>query len=223
MKLLWIDDQVPPHEVSAELPWLHASTLAEAKSVVGHVPDVRLAVVDLELADGVEAIRLMRETAPNASLIALSAGEQRGTVMGAVSAGAAGFIVKTAPPQTVLAALRIALDGGIPLPVSILERRGPDRPGYGTWTPTPRAPDVLGYAPDEAQVLRLLIRGRSEPMIAQATGLPESTVKAHFAAIFRRLGASSRSQAVLEAARLGLRCGPLQDAAGSRASSIASP
>lgn len=223
MKLLWVDDQAPLCEAAAELQWLHAETLAEARALLAHEADVQFVLVDLGLADGVEAIRLMRAAAPLATLIALSAGEQRGTVMGAVSAGAAGFIVKTMSPETVFAALRIVLDGGIPLPVSILERRAPDRPGYGTWTPTPRRPDALGYTPDEAEVLRLLICGQPQVLIGRTLGMNEPTVKAHLAAIFRRLGTSSRSQAVLEAARLGLRFGPLQDAAGSRASSIASP
>lgn len=231
MKLLWVDDHAPQRGAIAvavqaefvDLQWLEAETLAGAQTRVGRDPDIRVVLVELGLADGIEAIRRLREAAPAATLIALSADERRGTVMGAISAGAAGFIVKTAPFDTLLAAMCIVLDGGIPLPVGILERRAPDRPGYGTWIPTPRAPDVLGYTPDESEVLRLLIQGRPEPLIAQATGMAEAAVRSHVAAIYRRLGASSRSQAVLEAARLGLRFGPLQGTAASRASSIASP
>jgi DNA-binding NarL/FixJ family response regulator len=223
MKLLWVDDRAPLREAVDDLQWMEAKTLAEAQSRLEREPDIHIVVVALDLADGLEAIRLVREAAPAATLIALSTDERRGTVMGAISAGAAGFIVKTAPVDTVRAALRMALDGGIPLPVGILERRAPDRPGYGTWIPTPRTPGMLGYTPDEADLLRLLIQGRTEPLIAQTTGMAESTVKTHLAAIFRRLGASSRSQAVLEVARLGLRFGPVQGAVTARASSIASP
>ena len=231
MKLLWVDDHAPQHDAIAlavreavvDLQWLEAKTLAASQAQLEREPEIGVVVVELGLADGVEAIRRVREAAPAATLIALSADERRGTVMGAISAGAAGFIVKTPLPDAVLAAMRVVLEGGIPLPVSILERRAPDRPGYGTWLPTPRTPEVLGYAADEAEVLRLLIQGRPEPLIAQATGMAAAAVKAHIATIFRRLGVSSRSQAVLEAARLGLRFRPLQAAGASRASSIASP
>lgn len=228
MKMLWVDDDAPLRdalkravgEAFVDLRWLQADTLAEAQSCLQREPDIRFAVVDLGVATGIEGVRRLRDAAPGTTLIALSAGDQRGTVMGAIAAGAAGFVVKTEQIDALLSEVRIALDGGIPLPTSILERRTPDRPGYGTWRPTPRLPEALGYSAGEAEVLRLLIVGQPEALIARTLGLDEPTLKTHLAAVLRKLDASSRSQAVLAAARLGLRFGPLQ---AEGASSMASP
>ena len=57
-------------------------------------------------------------------------------------------------------------------------------------------------------MLRLLIEGKTNKLICRELALSESTVKTHLASIFRRLGATSRTQAVVAAARMGLRLGP---------------
>jgi DNA-binding NarL/FixJ family response regulator len=62
-------------------------------------------------------------------------------------------------------------------------------------------------SPRQRDVLRLLVEGRTNKQICRELGLSESTVKTHLEAIFRKLGVVSRTQAVLAAARLGLRLG----------------
>ncbi|MES1162530.1 MAG: response regulator transcription factor, partial [Rhizobacter sp.] len=157
---------------------------------------------------GVDAMPQLRDAAPTATLVVLSADERQETVLAAISAGAAGYIPKTADAEAMLAALRVVLGGGVFLPTSVLERRSVDRPGSRAWSPSPQRPEDLGFSPRQADVLRLLIEGKPNKLISRDLEMAESTVKTHLAVIFRKLEANSRTQAVLAAARLGLRLGP---------------
>jgi DNA-binding NarL/FixJ family response regulator len=217
MKLLLVDDHALLRDglalVMAQefigLQLLQAGTLAEAQALLQRDPDVRLVLLDLGLPDGhgIEAMPRLREAAPAATLVALSADERRETIMAAIGAGAAGYIPKTADAAVMLAALHVVLAGGVYLPPGMLERRAAERPGDGTWTPAPQRPEDLGFSPRQADVLRLLIDGNPNKLIARDLDMSESTVKTHLAAIFRKLDANSRTQAVMAAARLGLRLG----------------
>ena len=217
MKLLLVDDHALLRDglalvIAQEfigLQMLHASTLAQAVSALQRDPDVRLVLLDLALpdGDGIEAMPRLREAAPTATLVVLSADEREDTVMAAIGAGAAGYIPKTADAEAMLAALRVVLAGGVYVPSSVLERRAVDRPGSRGWSPPPQRPEDLGFSPRPAEVLRLLIEGKSNKLISRELDMSESTVKTHLAAIFRKLNANSRTQAVLAAARLGLRLG----------------
>lgn len=217
MKLLLVDDHALLRDglalVMAQefigLQMLHASTLAQAMAALQRDPDVRLVLLDLALpdGDGIQAMPQLREAAPTATLVVLSADERPDTVMAAIGAGAAGYIPKTADAEAMLAALRVVLVGGVYLPTSVLERRAADRPGSRTWSPSPQRPEDLGFSPRQADVLRLLIAGKPNKLISRELDMSESTVKTHLAVIFRKLDANSRTQAVLAAARLGLRLG----------------
>ena len=217
MKLLLVDDHALLRDglalVMAQefigLRMLHASTLAQAMAALQRDHDVRLVLLDLALpdGDGIQAMPQLREAAPTATLVVLSADERPDTVMAAIGAGAAGYIPKTADAEAMLAALRIVLAGGVYLPTSVLERRAADRPGSRTWSPSPQRPEDLGFSPRQADVLRLLIAGKPNKLISRELDMSESTVKTHLAVIFRKLDANSRTQAVLAAARLGLRLG----------------
>jgi len=224
MKLLLVDDHALLRDGLAlvmarefiGLQLLQASSLAEAEQVLRNEPDLKLVLLDPGLpdGDGIESLPRLRELAPGATFVALSADERRGTIMSAIGAGAAGYVLKAADSATMLAALRVVLAGGVCLPPSLLERRASDRAGSGTWTPAPRTSEEVGFSPRQADVLRLLIEGKANKLISRDLDMSESTVKTHLEAIFRKLGASSRTQAVLAAARLGLRFGPSHGANG---------
>jgi len=217
MKLLLVDDHALLRDglalVMAQefigLQLLQAGTLAEAQAALERDPEVRLVLLDLGLPDGhgIEAMPRLREVAPGATLVALSADERPETVMAAIGAGAAGYIPKSAEASVMLAALRVVLAGGVYLPPTVLDRRGAQRDGHNTWSPAPQRPEDLGFSPRQADVLRLLIDGKPNKLISRDLDMSESTVKTHLAAIFRKLDASSRTQAVMAAARLGLRLG----------------
>jgi DNA-binding NarL/FixJ family response regulator len=106
-----------------------------------------------------------------------------------------------------LEALRIVLDGGIYLPSAALDRRSAPRPDNANWVPQALSPEQIGFSPRQADVLRMLVDGKPNKVIGRELEMSESTVKTHLSAIFRKLDAGSRTQAVVAAARLGLRLG----------------
>ncbi len=219
MKLLLVDDHALLRDGLAlmmaqefsDLQLLQAGTLAEAHAALATHPDVRLVLLDLGLPDGhgVEALPGLREAAPGAMLVALSADEKRETVLAAIAAGAAGYIPKTAQSGAMMAALRFVLAGGVYLPAAVLERRASERRDSVPAGAREHSPEDLGLSPRQVEVLRLLVEGKSNKLIARDLTMSESTVKTHLEALFRRLGANSRTQAVVAAARLGLRLNPL--------------
>lgn len=218
MKLLLVDDHALLRDGMAllmaqefaGLDLLQAGTLGEAHAALRRHADVRLVLLDLGLPDGngIDALPRLRDDAPGATLVALSADESPETVMAAIGAGAAGYIPKSAQAGVMLAALRVVLSGGVYLPPAVIERRAAERPGSGAWTPLAQRPEDIGFSPRQADVLRLLIDGKPNKLISRDLEMSESTVKTHLAAIFRKLDANSRTQAVVAAARLGLRLGP---------------
>jgi DNA-binding NarL/FixJ family response regulator len=217
MKVLLVDDHALLRDGIAlvmasrfaGLELLQAGTLAEARAAVQRHPDVQLVLLDLTLpdGDGMAAFPWLREAAPLARLVALSADESVPTILSAIDAGAAGFVPKSVESGTMLQALRVVLGGGIYLPQAALERRSAPRPGAPASPLPPRAlePQELGFSPRQADVLRMLVDGKPNKLIARELDMSESTVKTHLAAIFRKLEANSRTQAVVAAARLGLR------------------
>lgn len=205
MKLLLIDDHALFREgvaalVEQRMPGvaLHlAGDLNAARSVLAAHPDCRLALLDLGLPDshGLDGIARLRELAPALPIVVLSADDRPETVLGAIDRGAAGFIPKSADSAAFAGALREVLDGRVHLPRQAL---------LGADTAQADDGEALGLSPRQVDVLRLLVEGRSNKMIMRELDLSESTVKTHLQAIFRRLGVSSRTQAVVAAARLGV-------------------
>lgn len=211
MKTLLVDDHPLFREGLALLmtqafPHLkihQAGGIAEALASIAAEGDFGLVLLDLGLPDsaGMQGLRRLREQAPEVTVVVLSAEETSDTVLAAIDEGAAGFIPKTSRLKAMQAALRVVLDGGVYLPDAVLQR--------GTLpalSPEPAdANQSLGLSPRQLDVLKLLIEGKPNKLICRDLSLSESTVKTHLAAIFRKLDASSRTQAVVAAARLGLR------------------
>lgn len=181
-----------------ELELALAGDIAGALAALHDDPARGLVLLDLALPDsrGMSGLERLREAAPAARIVVLSADERPETVLGAIDRGAAGFIPKSADGTAFAAALRSVLDGRVHLPAQELQR-----------APVGRADEFgdLGLSPRQLEVLRLLVEGRSNKLIMRELGLSESTVKTHLQAIFRRLDVNSRTQAVVAAARLGLR------------------
>jgi DNA-binding NarL/FixJ family response regulator len=149
-------------------------------------------------------------------VVVLSASDQREDIMRSIDLGAMGFIPKTSSNPVMLQALRLVLSGGVYLPPVAL---GP-RAGIAAPPPT-RAADPapgtsardLGLTARQAQVLQLILQGKPNKVICRELGLAEGTVKIHVAAILRALNVSTRTQAVIEASRLGLHPEPVVPAA----------
>ncbi len=153
------------------------------------------AIIDLGLPDsfGVPVLSRLRLAAPDLPVVIFSASSDRETIMGALDAGAMGFIPKTSPSDVLLNALRLVFSGSIYVPHEALAGRDtPNRVGPGL---TARQTDVM----------QMLLLGLSNKRICRQLGISENTVKVHMTAVLRALGAENRTQAVLNAAQLGIR------------------
>ena len=185
---------------------LHQShDLAGGLHILRSDVDIRLVLIDLDLPDssGTDSLPRLRACAPEVRLVVLSADERRATVERAIELGASGFVPKTAQSDVLTQALRIILDGGVYLPAQRQALQRGTQAAQPEDDPVSELHDVLSAR--QLQVLQLLIAGKSNKLICRELGLSESTVKTHLDAIFRRLQVSNRTQAVMAAARLGLR------------------
>jgi DNA-binding NarL/FixJ family response regulator len=106
-----------------------------------------------------------------------------------------------------LQALRLVLSGGVYLPsvaLAMREASGAELLRAAEGGATRTTPRELGLTARQAQVLALILQGKPNKVICRELGLAEGTVKIHVAAILRALNVSTRTQAVIEASRLGL-------------------
>jgi DNA-binding NarL/FixJ family response regulator len=193
--------------LDSEATILDARTAADGRRLVDEHPDARLLILDLSLpgADGFSLLHELRAAHPEIPVVVLSASDQREDIMRAIDLGAMGYIPKSASSLVMLQALRLVLSGGVYLPSVALAMREaspvePLRAVEGART-TPRE---LGLTARQAQVLALILQGKPNKVICRELGLAEGTVKIHVAAILRALNVSTRTQAVIEASRLGL-------------------
>jgi DNA-binding NarL/FixJ family response regulator len=153
------------------------------------------AIVDLGLPDssGVPVLLRFREAAPDLPVVVFSASADRETIMQSLDAGAMGFIPKTSPSEVLLNALRLVFSGSIYVPQEALAGRN---------APVRIGPDLT---PRQMEVMQMLLLGLSNKRICRQLGISENTVKVHMTAVLRALGAENRTQAVLNAAQLGIR------------------
>jgi DNA-binding NarL/FixJ family response regulator len=159
-------------------------------------PDVVLMDLVMPGIDGVEAMRRIREHRPGARVVVLTSFTDDEKLLAAVRAGAAGYLLKTAPPQEVVRAIRAAHAGD-----AVLDPAPAGRLLLALATGE-RARQPL--TPREREVLELLTRGHANKRIAAELGVSEKTVKAHVGRILAKLGVSDRTQAALYAVREGL-------------------
>lgn len=159
-------------------------------------PDVILLDLEMPEMDGVEAFRRVRADNPNVQAIVFTAFDTDERIVGAVQAGAQGYLLKGAPRSEIFNAIRIVSQGGSLLqPVvasRLLQRIRSDEP----------APEPLTER--ETEVLQLLAQGKPNKEIAAALVISERTVKFHISSILRKLGAGNRTEAVTIAAQRGL-------------------
>jgi len=169
----------------------------------GAEPDLVLLDLNLPGLSGIPALKLWRSRFPAVPIVVLSALDDQQTVIAAITAGAAGYIPKSSSNEVMRHALHLVLSGGKYLPPELLGRSGT----LASTRTQRRAMDTattLGLTERQMAVLRLIAKGASNKVICRELGLAERTVKAHLTAVMRSLNVSSRTQAAVEAVRLGL-------------------
>jgi len=160
------------------------------------VPDLLLVDLNMPGMNGLDGLRRLREQFPSLAIVVASGQDDPATIRGALATGVNGFVPKSDPPALLLQALRTVRAGGIYIPSRTLGdfQNGLPPPGLGSSGLTPRQLDVL----------RLLLKGEPNKLIARELNLTEGTVKIHIAAILRNLQVRNRTEAVVRARELGL-------------------
>ena len=167
-------------------------------------PDLVLLDLSMPGLDGLQALPRLREAAPGCEVVMLTASVAEENLLAAIRAGAAGYLLKTEPPERIAEFLRSAADGEAALSGSVarrlLENVREGRGGNGG------VPDAIARALSarEVEVLLLLDEHLSTEQIASRLFISEHTVRSHVKSVMRKLGVSSRRQALetLAAARV---------------------
>ena len=167
-----------------------------------HRPDLALLDVRMPGMDGIEAARLicaepdLRET----RVVVLTTFADDELLVGAIRAGASGYLLKSMPPDEIRSSVRAVAEGRSMLAPLLMDRLMHEYAGRRTEP----APELAKLTERETDVLREIATGRSNGEIAARLYVSEGTVKTHVAAVLRKLDLRDRTQAAVAAYELGL-------------------
>jgi DNA-binding NarL/FixJ family response regulator len=183
-----------------ELKAVDVSNVAEALRLAdsGQVFDLILLDMNLPGTKRLEALQQIKERFESAAVVVVSGEEDSALILGAIDAGAAGFIPKSTDPDVTMQALRLVLAHGTYLPAHAL------RHVVDTAADSGRAPALPDLSERQRAVLLRLLQGKANKVIARELGIAEGTVKAHLWSVYQLLGVTSRAQAMCEVHARGL-------------------
>lgn len=179
----------------------HLELMAEE----GSEGEWNLVLMDINLPgmNGIEAIRRLKEVAPDILVVMLTVFEEPGTILQAICAGADGYLLKKTGSAELLASLRVVAGGGAPL-TSGVARSVLDLLRHSTSGEFPapgHAASPLHLTERERDVLRGLVRGLAYKQVAAELGVSLDTVRHHIRGIYRKLQVHSVAEAVSRAIR----------------------
>lgn len=213
MKILVVDDHslitdalsVLFLDLDPQAEVLTTRTAEGAMEQLNQHPDLDLVVLDLGMpgVSGTSLLEQMVAHSPELKILVLSGQQDPRNVMRVLQLGAAGFVPKSMASDTLLAAVKFVLSGGVYIPADLLEEvnrvamlGAPERSRDGSAS-------RVELTERQEQVLQLLARGAPIKIICRELGLSEGTVKTHVTAIYRAFNASNRTEALLAARRHG--------------------
>ena len=162
---------------------------AEAVKVAAQTsPDVVLMDLSMPVMDGVTATRALLSAQPEIAVVVLTSFADQARVAEALAAGAVGYLLKDSHPRDLLAGIRAAAAGNVPLDPRVAR----------SLLPSSRAHDPAAQLSQrELQVLRLVTKGMANKQIGRTLGISEHTVKVHLGSVFRQIGVGDRTSAAM--------------------------
>jgi len=183
---------------------IEAGTLDEALDKASQSPQLGLAILDLNMPgmDGLNGLSAMLKAHPKVPVVILSGSTHPADAYHSIEAGANGFIPKTMRGETIIGVLRLVLSGEKYVPPYLFDYQHPKttRDDSNADSNTP----LSGLSNRERDILKLIVDGAPNKVIARALDLQEVTVKAHLRNIFRKLAVSNRTEAARTAILAGL-------------------
>lgn len=157
-------------------------------------PDVVIMDIDMPGMNGIEGVKLIRKNFPAVQILMLTVFDDEEKVFAAIKAGATGYILKNAEPQTLLYAISEVFNGGAPMTPSIARKVLQQFQSFQT-------EEVKDYhlTIREKEVLGLLVEGLSYKMISGKLTITYDTVRAHMKKIYEKLHVASMTEAVAKA------------------------
>lgn len=211
MKVLVVDDHALIREalhsvlkqLNREAVIFEASNSQQAMCIVEEHPDISFILLDINLPDrdGFSVLRELRERYATIAIVMLSSSDDQDTVKRAFKLGALGFIPKTTEREVILNAIKLVFSGGVYIPSQILEETRSPR-----LIDKPAARDSfkgIGLTDRQIEVLALLLKGRSNKVIAKTLNMAVPTVKNHITVVLKALGVASRTEAIIKVGKMG--------------------
>ncbi|HWU45516.1 MAG TPA: response regulator transcription factor [Humibacter sp.] len=161
-------------------------------------PDVVLLDLRMPVLAGAAATDRILATGLGVRVLVLTTYESDDDILGAIEAGASGYLLKAAPAEEIVAGLRAVVDGQTVLAPTVAAKLV-DRVRSG-----PEGAPAVALSPREREVLALVAEGLSNPQIGARLFIGEATVKTHLIHVFDKLGVSDRTRAVTRAMELKL-------------------
>lgn len=162
--------------------------------IKGNVPDVLLSDIGLPGMDGIEGIKILKESFPEMIVLMLSVYDDDERIFDALCAGASGYLLKRTPPAKLFENIREAVSGGAPMSPEVASRviklfrevRPPERVDYE-------------LTPHETRLLKLIVEGHNYTTAAEELRVSYNTIKFHMRHIYEKLQVHSKSEAVAKA------------------------
>jgi len=166
-----------------------------------HRPDVVLMDVRMPELDGIQATARIAESWPHSRVLVLTTFDLDEVVFGALRAGASGFLLKDAPEERLVTAIRVVAEGGSLFAPAVTRRLVEQ---FARQSPLPAPTSLAELTAKETEVLTMMARGLTNAEIARGLFITENTVKTHVAHVLTKLDLRDRVQAVVLAYESGL-------------------